>query len=390
MKKTSPSLRLGVLTRAALALPAIAQLAQAEMPANTSAIETELSYRYSRYEEESLAAAQVLSGSNERYQVDHQQFRLVTPIADDLSLTVDAAYETMSGASAYGTALDANGEHRLVMSGASIKETRIDVLSSVRKRLDGGAITLSVGHSDEDDYTSNNVAAEAEHYSLDRSTTYSVGLGISQDDIEPVQTVGILRVLSEDRQSLEGFFAIAKVLSPVWQVQIGVFGAWHEGFLADPYKSRDIRPDQRQSVGFSVNSRYFVRAVGAALHTDYRFFHDDWGIEAHTLEAAWHQSVSDQIQLVPRVRYYSQSQADFYVDADSGDRSGYQSSDYRLSPFGALSYGISTVWDQGDYRLTLSAEHYQSDGDLALKSVDVESPALVDYSLLTLGIDYRY
>lgn len=390
MKKPSLSLPLAALTRAALALPAIAQLAQAETPANPSATQTELSYRYSQYEEESLATEQVVSGSNERYQVDNQQFRIVTPLAADLSLTLDAAYETMSGASAYGTALDANGEHRLVMTGASIKETRIDVLSRVRKRLEDGAVAVSVGYSDEDDYTSYNLAAEAEHYAADRSTTYSGGLGISQDDIEPVQTVGIQRVLSEDRQSLDGFLAITRVLSPVWQVQTGVFGAWHEGFLADPYKSRDIRPDQRQSVGFSVNSRYFIRAVGAALHTDYRFFHDDWGIEAHTFEAAWHQSISDQFQLIPRARYYSQSQADFYVDADRGDRSGYQSSDYRLSPFGALSYGVSAVLDQGDYRLTLSVEQYQNDGDLALKSVEVEHPALVDYTLLTLGIDYGF
>lgn len=390
MKKPSLSLPLAALTRAALALPAIAQLAQAETPANPSATKTELSYRYSQYEEESLATEQVVSGSNERYQVDNQQFRIVTPLAADLSLTLDAAYETMSGASAYGTALDVNGEHRLVMTGASIKETRIDVLSRVRKRLEDGAVAVSVGYSDEDDYTSYNLAAEVEHYAADRSTTYSGGLGISQDEIEPVQTVGIQRVLSEDRQSLDGFLAITRVLSPVWQVQTGVFGAWHEGFLADPYKSRDIRPDQRQSVGFSLNSRFFIRAVGAALHTDYRFFRDDWGIEAHTFEAAWHQSISDQFQLIPWARYYSQSQADFYVDADRGDRSGYQSSDYRLSPFGALSYGVSAVLDQGDYRLTLSVEQYQSDGDLALKSVEVESPGLVDYTLLTLGIDYGF
>lgn len=387
MKKSSRSHRWGALTSAALALPTLAQLAHADAPARSK---TELGYRYSQYEEESLDAASIMSGSGERYSVDNHQFRLVTPVAADYALTVDAAYETMSGASAYGTTVDEQGKHRLIMSGASIKDTRTDVLASVRKDQTDGALTLSGGYSGEDDYVSYNAAVELERYTPDRRITYSGGLGLSLDDIEPEQTEGIQRIDSEERQSLDGFVALAKVLSPVWQVQGGIFAALHDGFLADPYKARDVRPDQRQTVGFSVNSRYFLRGMRAAVHTDYRYYQDDWGIEAHTLDLAWHQSLGDQLRVVPHVRYYSQSQADFYVATDSSGRQGNQSSDYRLSPFGALSYGASVVLDQSAYRLTLAAEFYDSDGDLALKSVEEESPALVNYTLLTLGVDYRF
>ena len=33
----------------------------------------------------------------------------------------------------------------------------------------------------------------------------------------------------------------------------------------------------------------YVQPLDAALHADYRFFHDDWGIDAHTLKLSWYQ-----------------------------------------------------------------------------------------------------
>ena len=386
MKNKTNSSCLNILTRAAMALPALAQLANADAPSQ----KTEIGYRYSQYEEDKLNQADILSGSNERYSVDNQQFRLVTPIASDMSLSVDATYETMSGASAYGTALDGQGEHKLVMSGASIKDTRSDVQASIRKNNENNATTLSGGYSHEDDYVSYNVGIEGEWSAPDRRSTWSGGLEYSQDSVNPEPVAGVKRVTDEDRHALSGFFALANVVNSVWQIQGGMFFAQNSGYLDDPYKSRDFRPEKRAAWGLNINSRYFVRAVKAALHTDYRFYSDDWGVEAHTLELAWHQSLTDQIRVVPRIRYYSQSQADFYVDADSGERDGHQSSDYRLSPFGAMSYGASVIFDQGAYQFTLAAEQYDSDGKYALKKVDIESPALVDYTLLTFGIDYRF
>ena len=44
---------------------------------------------------------------------------------------------------------------------------------------------------------------------------------------------------------------------------------------------------------------------------DYRYFDDDWGISAHTLDFAWHQNVGERSALIPFLRYYTQDQADF-------------------------------------------------------------------------------
>ncbi|HVK98339.1 MAG TPA: DUF3570 domain-containing protein [Dongiaceae bacterium] len=382
-KKRNP---LAALTGAALALPAIAQLAHAD----SAPVKTEVGYRYSQYQEDDLSQSQILIGSPERYDVDNHAFRLVTPLNAQLGLTVDASYETMSGASAYGVAEDAQGEPKLIMTGASIDDRRNDVSASLRHYRDNGSIAVSVGWSDEKDYTAYNAALEAEQSSADRLTTYSGGIGYSSDTIEPVQEAGINRPDSEDKSTINGFAAITRILSASWQVQGGLFAGFNDGYLSDAYKARDIRPDERQSFGAMARSRYFMPDLQAALHADYRYYSDDWGIQSHTLEFAWHQSLTKQLRLVPLLRYYSQSQADFYVDNDSISHTGDQSSDYRLSPFGAIAYGLGLVYEETSWRLTANVERYDSEGDLALESVDRENPMLVSYTLLAVGVDYRF
>lgn len=385
-KKQNRSTSLAALTGAALALPAIAQLAHAE----NAPTQSEFGYRFSQYQEDDLDAAKVLVGSNQRYEVDNHQFRLVAPVNAELAVTVDAAYETMSGASAYGTARNVDGDPVLIMSGASIEDNRTDVLASIHQYRNDSKLTGSAGFSREKDFESFNGAVEYEQTGADRVTTWSGGLGFSLDEITPEPEAGINRMRSDDKWSVNGFLALARVLNPQWQTQLGVFGALHDGYLSDPYKARDIRPGSRQAWGITARSRYFLKAMHAALHMDYRFFNDDWGIQAHTLELAWHQSVGDTFRIVPSLRYYSQSQADFYVDADDPANTGYQSSDFRMSPFGALSYGLSVIMEQPKYRITLQGEQYESDGDLALKDVEVENPALVSYTLVTVGFDFRF
>lgn len=377
---------LAVLTGAALALPAISQLAQAD----TMPTKTEIGYRYSEYQEDDLSSEAVIIGSTDRYDVETNQFRLLAPVGEATSLKIDALYETMTGASAMGSVAGPDGKPLLIMTGASIQDTRTDVVAELRRYDEGGSKAVSLGYSTEDDYTAINGGIDMQKTAADGVTTWSGGAGFSYDELEPVQTPGINRTRSEDRWYLNGYVARAKVHSPVWQTQFGLYLGAYDGYLSDPYKSRDIRPDARQQLALTARSRYFLAGIKAALHGDYRYYTDDWGVESHTLEFTWHQTVTDAFRVSPRIRYYSQTQADFYVDTDSATRTGYQSSDHRLSGFGAISYGLGLSYDQADYSLKLYLEQYESDGDYALQSVAVPNPSLVSYGLVTLGMDYRF
>ena len=103
----------------------------------------------------------------------------------------------------------------------------------------------------------------------------------------------------------------------------------------------DSRPDERNQVAWLTQLRHHFESLGASVHVNYRFNYDDWNINSHTFELRWYQNLfGDLIQLVPEFRYYSQSQASFYEPFYSSIRSnGLYSSDYRLSPYGSLSFG---------------------------------------------------
>ncbi len=74
------------------------------------------------------------------------------------------------------------------------------------------------------------------------------------------------------------------------------------------------RPDVRNQWQLGGRFVQYVETLDAALHFDYHFSADDWGVQAHTFEADWVQPISDSGWTVtPKIRYYSQDQADFYV-----------------------------------------------------------------------------
>jgi len=171
----------------------------------------------------------------------------------------------------------------------------------------------------------------------------------------------------------------------------------HSGYLADPYKQAwvvslanvvpDQRPESRQQLTWSAQLRRFFRGADAALHLDYRYYHDNWEVDAHTVDLAWHQNVGHGVRLVPGLRWYSQSQAFFYEPYYATPRSdGLASSDYRLSPYGALSASLTASWDYRDWNASLSYQRYDSGTAYALGQVAVENPGLVDFQVVSLGL----
>ena len=150
----------------------------------------------------------------------------------------------------------------------------------------------------------------------------------------------------------------------------------------------------------------YINALDAALHFDYRFSADDWGIHAHTFEGDWVQPLGSGWTVTPRIRYYSQEAADFYAPypyfptalqfclktVDTNKLPTHYSSDQRLSGFGALSGGV-TVTKQFAKGLTLETgfEYYTHQGGLKLGGGGEADYANYDYwvanAALKLNLD---
>ena len=146
--------------------------------------------------------------------------------------------------------------------------------------------------------------------------------------------------LSGKRQDWSTHLGISQIINQDAVLSVDMAYTRSTGYLSNPYKGVNVvfvdpdnqffRPpgaayqgnlqallEQRPEVRnqWNLGGRYvqYINPLDAALHFDYRFSADDWGIQAHTFEADWVQPVGNGWTVTPRIRYYSQDSADFYA-----------------------------------------------------------------------------
>lgn len=391
---------LSALSASSLALPGMAAHANEMGELGITA-----DYKFARYIEDEVTSSRVASGSNHRYEIDVHQVALGFPVTERIGLNFEVAHETMTGATPRYITPDTNGDPLLVMTQSSIDEARTDVLGKGTLLFDRGSAGLSTGVSFENDYLAINGGLEGERYFNEKNTTLSGGLGFSLDRITPTDAEEFQRDDEENKQTGSVFAGFAQVLGRNAAIQSTLQYQLANGFLDDPYKQAfvvststpepDTRPDMRHQISWLTRYRQHIGFLRGTLHADYRFYYDDWDINAHTFELSWYQMLWSSFRLIPSLRYYSQSQADFYAPFYQNERSdGLYSSDYRLSPFGALTWRIKGETRFQLYNLDLIAniayERYMSSGSLALKDVETANPGLVDFEMFSAGLMTRF
>ena len=384
--KPTRSRHLIALSTTALALPGISN-------ADAPPTENTLSYKISNYVEDDLSRREVLFGDLERYDIDVHQFQLIAPVGRNYALQIDANYESLSGASPWFTSQGIDGKPVVNLSGASgIRDKRSEMAIGGSYYLDNGRIGGNIGYSEEDDYRATYIGFNGERHYNNDLTTIALGLSYSDDDIFPTDAELFNRVVSESKSSTSAFVSVSQIINQVATFQTALSITEQSGFLSDPYKLRDVRPEEKTQLAWSNSYRHFYTSVNAALHLNYRYYHDDFGISSHTFDMAWHQNLGNDFRLVPTVRYYSQSAADFFTNIDdfTSSTTAYQSSDYRLSAFGAVSGGLSLVADLGDWTTVLTAERYLANEKYSAYEVNQPSTALVKYFRVSFGLEYSF
>lgn len=377
----SPALM--ALTSSALLLPAY-QGALADAPPEF----TEMGVRYSKYEEDDILGSKSFGSGSERYEIDVAQFHLLAPVADNWSVALDVAWEDMSGASPWFVGESISGDDKVIMSGASIDDTRTEVSVTTRYYYDRGSAGFNYTRSDEDDYESDAVSLDGSLNSADGMTTYSAAISASNDDIDPTQGSVPTNTQGDEKDTRSAWVGVTRIVSKRALVRFGLSYTYRDGFLTDPYKFHDRRPDERKEWTVSSGYRHFFENQNAALHVDYRYFDDDWDVVSHTLDLSWVQNVGEHTQFTPFARYYSQDEAEFFSNvANLDDR--YYADDYRLSAFGAISVGLRMRRDIGNWSVNLAGERYMTDEGWGLYSGD-ESPGLVDFWRYSIGLDYTF
>jgi hypothetical protein len=236
------------------------------------------------------------------------------------------------------------------ITGASISDRRRGGDVKLAKRLGDWTLAAARTRSDEEDYWSRAYGLEARWEPGERLTAFTAGYGKSNDRVRSVENPE----LDERRDTQEYLLGVTQVLSPVSVLQGSVQVSRGRGFYDDPYKltltfypdaglpvlARDRRPDHRDSVAALVRLRHHFPVAASTLQADYRYFRDDWGVRAHTVEVGWSRDLGAEWSLRPALRYATQSAADFYSGTVARPRPDVHSSDQRLAAFGSLSPSI--------------------------------------------------
>jgi hypothetical protein len=272
-------------------------------------------------------------------------------IADKWELSGSAAVDIITGASPQ-LVTNLSGKPVQTVSGASISDRRKTWDVKIGRRF--GDFTLSGSHysSREDDYISSAYGVEGRLDLNDKLTTVTAGFSRSDDRVRSHDDP----TLDQPRDTDLYLVGISQVLSPVAVVQSTVSYSRGSGWYNDPYKFTltfypdsipvlmpDRRPSERDQWAWTTRYRRHFPSARNTLQVEYRYYHDDWGIDAHTLEVGVHHDFDETWALRPALRYYTQSAADFYSPVIPRPQPAILSSDQRLGAFGGLSPSLRAI-----------------------------------------------
>ena len=272
----------------------------------------------------------------DRIRVRTPSFYARKPLSDSLQAEGSIVYDSISGASPL---------YHNTLSGASrlgVTDYRTAGNAKLTKYFDQFAVGVGAAVSSERDYLSRALSLDVRVSSDDRNRTFAFGVGGASDRIN--STNGVAE--GKERHTLDLLVGVTQALSPEAIVQSTVTYSPGHGYYSDPYKAIDVRPDHRRIFAWLTRYNQHLPWLDATVNLSYRYLHDSFGSSSHAVEFAWNQPLPDGWSVVPNLRYYTQSAADFYFDPPfpHGFVLGQSySADTRLSAFGALTSGVSIV-----------------------------------------------
>ena len=273
-------------------------------------------------------------GSQDRMKVNSPMAYLRTPIGKATEIEGSVTYDSMSGASPlYLNALSG-------ASGKGIHDSRGAADVKVTQYFQDYSIGVGAAYSTENDYDARTLSIESRFWTPDKNTTFAFGLSGSDDSVSS----SIDKTLSKNRNAGNVLVGVTQVINPISSVQSNLTFGDESGYLSDPYKTLDTRPDHRTEFAWLTRYVLYVAPTKGAVHLDYRFYDDSFGVQSHMMEASYYQPFLDSWMIRPSVRYYSQTAADFFTGsfppANPGD---HFTADQRLAAFGSITAGIKLI-----------------------------------------------
>lgn len=286
------------------------------------------------------------------------------------------------------------------VAGASTREGYDDVryAPTFLMAYDDGENAASGGfyYSTENDY--DGVAFFANYVRQLNHGNTAVGVGFSQsaDRWKPVFD---RRLPNDYRNERKIDLSVNQLLTPETSVQLVYSYMYSEGFLSSPYHYALQDSFARFENYPSARTGHAVALKGVMLLSDansmnyaYRYYQDDWGISSHTLQAEWLHDFGDSFTSGTRLRYYSQSGADFAKKPGSyAAWDEYFAIDYRMSAFDSYDIGIPLIYkpsSSSSLKISASIDYYQTSDNEFIRHWYAKDNLNAFYTTLTF--DYSF
>ena len=325
----------------------------------------------------------------------------------DTHLKLEGLLDSIAGATPTGQPAPAGSDQVPL---ARLTERRKAWAASIAHQVRVVNLSAGIANSRESDYVSNGWSLNTRTDFNQKNTTLLVGGAGTDDDIRV-----FYQTARAKKRTNDVILGVTQLLDPRTSLTANLSWGRQRGYLSDPYKlvqkSTEIIPGVSLPLTFPENrpgerekwivlvtlNRAYPEANGA-LETSYRFYHDTFGTDAHTLEAAWFQRCGERFLLRPSLRVYDQTAADFYRYRFDGTaivpqngpprpEGPFYSSDYRLSEMRTVTYGLKAIWRASEaWTLDAAYERYE------MRGTDDVTPqsAYAQANILTVGARFGW
>lgn len=270
------------------------------------------------------------------------------------SVSVSGKYyvDTVSGAS-----IDVEAAGVDVDSGASpYAEERTEYNLGLDYLNDRTMLTLGYASSQENDYDAETVSFNVSQTFFGDLTTLSLSTSLGQDTVGRNDRPDFEEELERRRYGL----TLTQILSTSLIAAFSYEAVIDEGFLNNAYRQvryRDptsargysyqpeVYPNTRNSDAFGLRAIYHLPNRRSAIRGEYRYFQDNWEIEADTVELRYTHSLDDHWLFEFKARHYDQTGARFYSDLfDFRNAQNFMARDKEMGPFDSLTLGLGVTY----------------------------------------------
>ena len=226
----------------------------------------------------------------------------------------------------------------------------------------GWSIGAIASLSNEFDYKSTGIGVHVAKTSKDKNTDVSLALQAYFDKWKVILPIELRPPGStgeddsypfEPRTSYSGSLVFSQVINKRLHIAILADAIYQQGLLAtrfhrvyfdDGTVQSENLPDNRMKIPIGIRANYFI-GNRFILRGYYRYYTDDWGLNAHTASLELPVKINPYLSISPSYRYYAQTAVKYfaaYGQHTQLDR--FYTSDYDLSKFDSHLMGLGVRW----------------------------------------------